>query len=142
MNIRTLATTALMTSCVLTANAALAGDVTIEVSVPSDRQGTVMAAIFDKAEAFPRGAALRTATAQSIKGKTTLLFADLPKGDYAVTAFLDENSNNKLDGNLFGIPTELYGFSRNARGLTGAPPFADAAFRVEDGAQLQVFDLK
>ena len=142
MNIRTLATTALMTSCVLTANAALAGDLTIEVSVPSDRQGTVMAAIFDKADGFPRGTAWRTAKAQSINGKTTLLFADLPEGDYAVTAFLDENSNNKLDSNLFGIPTELYGFSRNARGLAGPPSFADAAFRVKGSAQLQAFELK
>ena len=71
-----------------------------------------------------------------------MLFADLPKGDYAVTAFLDENSNNKLDSNLFGIPTELYGFSRNARGLAGPPSFADAAFRVEGSAQLQAFELK
>ena len=142
MNIRTLTTIALMTSFALTANASFAGDLTIEVSVPSDRQGTVMAAIFDKAEGFPRGTAWRAAKAQSINGKTTLLFANLPEGDYAVTAFLDENSNNKLDSNLFGIPTELYGFSRNARGLAGPPSFADAAFRVEGSAQLQAFDLK
>jgi uncharacterized protein (DUF2141 family) len=142
MNIQTLTTIALMASCVFTANAALAGDLTIEVSVPSGKQGTVMAAIFDKAEGFPRGTALRTARAQSINGKTTLLFTDLPKGDYAVTAFLDENSNTKLDTNLLGIPTEPYGFSRNARGLMGPPTFADAAVRVEDSAQLQAFDLK
>lgn len=127
---------------VLTATAAHAGDLTIEVNLPSDRQGAVMAAVFDKVEGFPRGTALRTAIAQSVKGKATFQFADLPKGDYAVTAFLDENSNTKLDTNLFGIPTELYGFSRNARGLAGPPAFAEAAFRVEDSAQQQVFDLK
>jgi uncharacterized protein (DUF2141 family) len=142
MNIRALTSIALLTSCVLTANAAFAGDLTIEVNVPSGKQGTVMASVFAKADGFPRGTALRTAMAVPVKGKTTLLFADLPKGDYAVTAYLDENTNGKLDGNLLGIPSELYGFSRNARGLTGAPPFADAAFRVEDSAQLQVFDLK
>ena len=127
---------------VMTATAAQAGDLTIEVNLPSDRQGTVMVAVFDKAEGFPRGTALRTALAQPVKGKASLQLADLPKGEYAVTAFLDENSNTRLDANLFGIPTELYGFSRNARGLVGPPPFADAAFRVEDSAQVQVFELK
>lgn len=128
--------------CVLTATAAHAGDLSIEVNTPSDRQGTVMAALFDKAEGFPRGAPLRTATVNPVQGKATIQFAGLPNGDYAITAFLDENSNTKLDANLFGIPTELYGFSRNARGLVGPPPFADAAFRVDDSAQVQVFELK
>jgi uncharacterized protein (DUF2141 family) len=126
----------------MTAMAAHAGDLTIEVNVPSDRQGTVMVAVFDKAEGFPRGTALRNAIVQPVKGKASLQLADLPKGEYAVTAFLDENSNTRLDANLFGIPTELYGFSRNARGLVGPPSFADAAFRVEDSAQVQVFELK
>lgn len=101
-----------------------------------------MTAIFDKAENFPRRTAFRTAMAELVNGKATFQFLDLPNGDYAVTAYLDENGNGKMDYNVFGIPTELYGFSRNARGLAGPPKFVDAAFRVEDGVQLQVFDLK
>jgi uncharacterized protein (DUF2141 family) len=127
---------------VLATATAHAADLTIEINLPSDRQGTVLAAVFDKAEGFPRGTALRTAMAQSVNGKAALRFTDLPKGEYAVTAFLDENSNGKLDTNLFGIPTELYGFSRNARGQTGPTTFAEAAFRVEESPQQQVFDLK
>ena len=127
---------------ILTAAAVQAGDLKLEVSVPADRQGTVMAAVFDTADGFPRGTPLRTATAEPVQGKATLQFAGLPKGDYAVTAFLDENSNAKLDTNLFGLPIELYGFSRNARSLVGAPPFADAAFRVDDSTQQQAFELK
>lgn len=119
-----------------------AGNLTVELTTPAERQGTVRAALFDKAEGFPRGTALRTATAQVVQGKATLQFADLPKGEYALTAYLDENSNSKLDSNLFGLPTEPYGFSRNARGMAGPPSFPDAAFRVEDGAQQQTFELK
>ncbi|MGC1172525.1 DUF2141 domain-containing protein [Polaromonas sp.] len=129
-------------AAILTAGAAHAGDLKIDVNVPDGRQGAVLVAVFDKADGFPRGTALRTAMAQPVQGKATLQFTGLPPGDYAATAFLDENSNTKLDNNLFGLPTEPYGFSRNARGLTGPPPFADAAFRVEDGAQQQTFDLK
>lgn len=129
-------------AAILTASAVHAGDVKIEVQLPADRQGTVLAAVFDKAEGFPRGTPLRTATALPVQGKATLQFNSLPPGDYAVTAFLDENTNARLDSNLFGLPTEPYGFSRNARNLAGPPSFADAAFRVDDSEQQQAFELK
>lgn len=131
-----------MLCAVLVSAIAHAGDLTLEVSVPTQRQGVVLAAVFNKAEGFPGSKPLHTASAQLVQGKAILLFANLPKGDYAATAFLDENSNMKLDTNLFGIPTELYGFSRNARNLAGPPPFANAVFRIEDGAEQQIFDLK
>jgi uncharacterized protein (DUF2141 family) len=129
-------------SALLAAAAAHAGDLSVDVTVAGQRQGAVRAALFDKADGFPRGAALRTATAPTVQGKASLQFTGLPPGDYALTAYLDENDNNKLDSNLFGLPTEPYGFSRNARGMAGPPPFADAAFRVEDVALQQTFDLK
>lgn len=126
----------------LAAASAHAGDLKIEVSLPAARQGAVLAAVFDKADGFPSGKPLQTARAQPVQGKATLQFAGLAKGDYAVTVFLDENANFKLDANLFGIPTELYGFSRNARGHAGPPLFADAAFRVDEGEQQQAIELK
>ncbi|MDP3171923.1 MAG: DUF2141 domain-containing protein [Polaromonas sp.] len=129
-------------SVLLAAASARAGDLTIEVNIPAERQGAVRAAVFDKAEGFPRGTPLRMAVAQPVQGKATLQFTDLPTGDYALTAYLDENGNDKLDSNLFGLPTEPYGFSRNARGMAGPPPFTAAAFRVDDGAQQHSFDLK
>lgn len=97
-----------------------------------------MVAVFDRAEDFPRGTAMRTRIAQSVQRIVTLAFTSLPTGDYAVTAFLDENCN----ANLFGVRTELYGFSRNARNLVGPSAFTDAAFRVDDGTQQQNFKLK
>lgn len=110
------------------ASAAHAGDLNITISLPADRQGAVMLAVFDKAEGFPLGIPLRTGIAQPARGTARLVFAGLPTGDYAVTAILNEKGNNKLDANVFGVPTELYGFSRNARSLVGPPAFAEAAF--------------
>jgi uncharacterized protein (DUF2141 family) len=129
-------------TALLAAAAVHAGDLTVDINIPADRQGAVRAALFDRTEGFPRGTALHTATAPAVQGKATLQFAGLPPGDYALTAYLDENNNSKLDSNLFGLPTEPYGFSRNARGMAGPPPFAEAAFRVDDGALQQTFDLK
>lgn len=126
----------------LAAASAHAGDLQVEVSVPAERQGAVLAAIFDKAEGFPRSKPLRTAMAQPVQGKASVQFVGLAHGDYAVSVFLDENANFKLDTNVFGIPTELFGFSRNARNPAGPPAFADAAFRVEADAQQQIIELK
>lgn len=133
MHIRTLS----LLAALLAAAGAHAADLQVEVSVPADRQGAVLAAVFDKAEGFPRSKPLRTAMAQPAQGKALVQFAGLPPGDYAVSVFLDENANLKIDTNLFGIPTELFGFSRNARQPAGPPAFADAAFRLEDSAQPQ-----
>ena len=41
----------------------------------------------------------------------------------AVAAYHDENNDGQLNRNRLGIPSERYGFSRNARGMTGPPSF-------------------
>ena len=126
----------------LLAAAVQAGDLKLEVSVPHGRQGAVLAALFTTAQGFPRGAAAQVRKAEPVNGKATLEFLGLPPGDYAISAFLDENGNAQLDSNVFGIPTEPYGFSRNARAAMGPPAFVDAAFRVEGGEQRQTMELK
>jgi uncharacterized protein (DUF2141 family) len=135
-------TNLILSLAALTALGAHAADLRIEVSLPAQRQGTVLAALFDQSEGFPRGKPLQTATAPSVDGKAVVQFVGLPEGDYAVSAFLDENGNMKLDTNVFGVPSELYGFSRNARGPIGPPVFSEAAFRVGTDAGNQAIDLK
>lgn len=126
----------------LAALAAQAADLRIEVTLPATKQGAVLAALFDKSEDFPRGKPLQVASAQPSEGKAVVQFVGLPEGDYAASVYLDENGNMKLDANVFGVPTELFGFSRNARSALGPPPFADAAFRVGADAVSQTIELK
>jgi len=52
-----------------------------------------------------------------------------------VSAFHDQNDNGKLDTDPTGQPTEVYGFSNDARGTAGPPQFADAAFELGDQAK-------
>ncbi len=132
----------ILSLCAAAALNAHAADLTLEISTPAGKQGAVLAALFDKADGFPRGKPLQTATATLVDGKAMVLFTGLADGDYAATAFLDENANLKLDSNLFGLPTELYGFSRDARGAMGPPAFADAAFRIGAGTARQNIELK
>ena len=65
---------------------------------------------------------------------------ELAQGDYAISVFLDENRNNKLDTNILGIPKELFGFSNNPRILTGPPSFQESEITI-DGSN-KAFKIK
>lgn len=54
----------------------------------------------------------------------------LRPGDYGVAAIHDENSNHKLDRNLFGVPKEGFGFANNPHVGLSAPPFSAAVVHV------------
>ena len=58
------------------------------------------------------------------------MFAGVIPGKYAISVYHDVNGNQRLDSNMVGIPSEPYGFSRDARGKMGPPSFDDAAFEV------------
>ena len=62
--------------------------------------------------------------------RARIVFDMLEPGDYAVVVIHDDNQNGKLDTGAFGIPKEGYGFSRNAKGRLGPPPFAAARFTL------------
>jgi uncharacterized protein (DUF2141 family) len=62
--------------------------------------------------------------------KCTILIENLKPGKYAVRYFHDENLNGEMDTNFMGIPTEGYGFSNNAKGSFGPPPFEKWLFEV------------
>ena len=55
----------------------------------------------------------------------------LPRGEYAISLFVDSNGNKKLDKNFFGIPKEQYGFSNNVMGRMSPPTFDQAKFMIE-----------
>jgi uncharacterized protein (DUF2141 family) len=92
-------------------------------------KGDVMGAVYGNA-----GIWLREPTQgarQPGAAKAVLVYRNLPAGPYAVTAFQDQNGNGKLDRNLMGIPTEPYGFSRDAASPMGPPSFPDAVIDLQ-----------
>jgi len=50
---------------------------------------------------------------------------------WAVSAHHDENGNDKLDKNAFGIPIESYGFSNNPKRGFGPPKFDEVSFSID-----------
>jgi uncharacterized protein (DUF2141 family) len=63
---------------------------------------------------------------------------ELPEGEYAISLYHDVNENNKLDTAIFGIPTEGYGFSNNAKGFMGPPSFEKSKFSLTDSMVIRI----
>ena len=61
---------------------------------------------------------------------STTIPLQLPPGRYALAALHDENSNHKLDRNMFSIPKEGFGFSNNPKVFLSPPSFDTAAMPV------------
>lgn len=68
-------------------------------------------------------------------GKAQITLENIPHGTYAISAFHDENDNNKLDADFFGIPKEPYACSNDATGFMGPPEWKDAKFKVKDSCE-------
>jgi uncharacterized protein (DUF2141 family) len=117
----------------VTATPAPSGDLEITVEGIDGDAGKVMVALHAESGAavFPDAqGAIAAQWVQAAPGRHRFVFTNLPPGRFAVAVFHDENDNDELDANVLGIPTEGYGFSRDARGMFGPPSFAEAAVEV------------
>jgi uncharacterized protein (DUF2141 family)/uncharacterized membrane protein len=110
---------------------ATAADLRVDIQGVPAVGGRVLAALFNRAEDFPRGKAIAANFADTAGPTASILFTDLAPGEYAVAAYHDENGNGRLDTNLVGQPIEAFGFSRDASGAMGPPRFADAAVKLD-----------
>jgi uncharacterized protein (DUF2141 family) len=66
---------------------------------------------------------------------------DLPvpaAGEYVFAAFQDLNGNGELDLNLFGVPTEPYGFGKLPPSKWRAPNFGEVATRIEGEQRIRI----
>jgi uncharacterized protein (DUF2141 family) len=112
----------------------------IHISGISKIKGSLFIAIFRPTDDFPVFGKQFKGIIKEVEGKSqNYNFDDLPEGEYAVAIYQDENRNKILDKNLLGIPTEIYGFSNNARSTFSAPSFQEAKFKLNKDLQQTVF---
>ena len=111
-----------------------AADLLIEIAGVHSEQGALFAAIHgpESAATFPDDAgAVYRVQLPAVGGMARFTIHDVPLGQYAVAVFHDENGNGDLDANMLGVPTEGYGFSRDAASTFGPPEFGAAAFDLD-----------
>lgn len=101
-----------------------AADLTVELKGVGDK-GNVMVALYKKDDKWLGKSTSGTMTAAKKEG-VSVSFKDLPEGEYAISMFVDENSDGKMNMNAIGIPSEPYGFSNDASGNFGPPSFEQA----------------
>ena len=103
--------------------------------------GAAMVALFDSEESYGSGQAVRGVAVDVSAGQTEATFRGLPAGDYAMRAFHDVNGDGEMNTNPFGMPTEPYAFSNNARGNMGPASWERARFAAS-GATTQSITIR
>jgi uncharacterized protein (DUF2141 family) len=111
--------------------------ISLEINGLETSKGRVELAIFNSSETFLDEKKYFKHLSMPIEsGQKSVVFdLELPAGEYAFSAFHDENGNGKLDKNWVGIPTEAYGFSNNFKAKWGAPSWEKTRFFIEKGAK-------
>jgi uncharacterized protein (DUF2141 family) len=105
------------------------------IGLEHDR-GTAMVALTTERGFLEEKGAVQAQSVAVRDGRAECVFSKVPYGRYAVQAYHDENNNRRLDTGMFGIPSEPYGFSNNARGSFGPPKYSEAEFPVTKSTEL------
>jgi uncharacterized protein (DUF2141 family) len=114
-------------------------DLEVQVEGIPNTKGTLFIGLFNSTATFPNYGKQYKGVVVTHEGKSHVYkFKNLPKDTYALAIYHDENKNGKLDKNLFGAPTEAYGFSNNARETFSAPSFEAAKVVLDRDKKCQI----
>lgn len=107
----------------------------------SDAGGQLRISLYRDAESFRKEErAVRIATLPAQAGSTEVSFSGLEPGRYAVMAYHDANSDNRLNLRFGMFPAEGHGLSNNPT-VIGPPKFSDSAFEISSPAGSVVINL-
>lgn len=113
----------------------------VEVNNLRNSNGVVQFALYNKEGSIPDEnfkKCYKILKAKIINNSSTVTFADIPVGKYAVNIFHDENNNGKIDKG-FILPIEGVGFSKfESIGLTNRPSFSKASFNIVSNKTMNI----
>ncbi len=113
------------------------GQVDVTVKGINVKKGGIVKIGLYKKDGFPElGKELIGENVKVTKSEIEVSFKDVPVGIYAIAIIQDKNSDGEHNTNLFGAPTEPYGFSNNVYGRFGPPDFEDVSFEVKNGEKV------
>ena len=118
------------------------GTAFIRILGAANDKGTMKIAIYGAESTFERPADAVFASVEPISAGQVYVpvpLTVLPE-KIAIAVFHDENDDTVLNKNAIGFPSERYGFSRNARGLTGPPTWAQTVIaRPNADTTIEIF---
>jgi uncharacterized protein (DUF2141 family) len=108
------------------------GTITVQLTGFAHDQGTARLCVCRSEDEYNgKTNVFRIASAAVRNRKSEWVFENMPYGAYSIKVFHDENGNSRLDTSFLGKPVERYGFSNNADGCFGPPPFSSTVFALE-----------
>ncbi len=114
----------------------------IELTITNIRnsKGYIRYAIFDNEKHFlsTKTGFIDAGSVKAQKGSIKIKTNSIPDGFYAISVFHDENNNEKVDTNIFGIPTEGFGFSNNPTLYLGPPKFKECLIEKKSNTKLNI----
>ncbi len=136
-------------TCILTlslnafSETAGANNISVTVIDMKNSNGQVVVNLFNNKKGFPDlEFAWKRLAAEINDGKACVVLKDIPKGEYAISAYHDENKNNTLDTNFIGIPKEGVAMSNNPKSRFGPPGYEKTKFNFEDSHMDITINLK
>lgn len=130
--------------CLLTTETLVAQDLSVDSAGMSDLtvftsglksdEGVLMVGLYADEENFLGDTPAYGLVGEIVDGQSTVIFKNIPWGNYAIVSYHDKDKNGKLKTGLFGIPREPYQSSRAANNPFGPPKWENAVFAVSSSA--------
>ena len=118
--------------CLLNLNAQQTYDLSVVVTNLENNDGVLQFGLYNNSEKFPIvGETYKMVRVKTSGASRKYTFKGLPKGNYAVAIYQDENNNDNCDKNFLGVPIEPYAFSNDSRPKISVPRFKDCSFILD-----------
>ncbi len=124
----------------LLAPAALAGPLTVTLENIGKQTGEIRLGVYDAA-GYDGGKAVAGAEVAVTAGTVSVTVEGLAPGEYGIKLYHDVNGDGEMNSNPFGMPTEPFAFSNNAKGRFGPASWDDARFEVTADGAVQIISL-
>ena len=115
---------------------------TLTITEIKDPRGLMSVALYNSENNYNQGRRIAGILAEVSGDKVVISYDGLPEGDYAVKLYHDVDSNGKMNTNLFGIPSEPYAFSNNAKGIMGPAPWIKSKFQIAASSNTHEISMK
>lgn len=123
----------------------LPGLLTVEITGLKEATGNVYIAVYNSEDTWLEDETVMNKTVvitEARDGDLVRTELELPMGDYALSAFHDQDGDGELDTNMIGIPDEPIAVSNNALGKFGPPKYKDAVFTLGAEPAIQRIIMK
>ncbi|MCU7806952.1 MAG: DUF2141 domain-containing protein [Candidatus Thiodiazotropha sp. (ex Semelilucina semeliformis)] len=100
--------------------------------------GQAIASLFSSSDNYLKAPISEKTFPIDDEGRARIVFKNLKAGTYSVSIVYDENSDGKMNTGLFGIPSELVGFSNNVKGVFGPPSFNKTSFSLPESDSISI----